>query len=469
MKSLSALGLLACAALLGAPGEAVAQHTGVSRTRHLPPVTLVALRGSQASYTTAAPRAEAYSSMFTRSALVNEPTPAATGAGPAISSPATSSPATSTTPMPSPTTPQSEYEQALKDTGWNDADSCTTGGCDTCGTACGCGGGWFGAAGGLVMTRNRANPYWTTYETNNNPNQLMNTQDAGAGWAGGGLVTLGYAFCGCANDCCNTCGPSGLMGPALAFTWWGTGEMNGFSQIFDNTGDPNTALSTPIDLGGVTINGNPASDYFDNASQQAIWRTDNVNSFEFNLLQGGIINTGRLQVIGLAGFRYFRFSEVLTLGSAGFGSTLFDPADAADTAYLGFRCVNNLYGGQIGAIFNYQVSPRFGLFLVPKAGIYGNQMNCQTLLYTGDGVSTYNLYAHKADVSFLGEIDTGVSWAFTPNLRAFVGYRVVGVANVALADNQFLPFLADVAGFEQVKQSGSLILHGGFAGLAWMF
>ena len=77
MKSLSALGLLACAALLGAPGEAVAQSSGVSRTRHLPPVTWVALRGSQASYTTAAPRSEAYSSMFTRSALVNEPTPAA--------------------------------------------------------------------------------------------------------------------------------------------------------------------------------------------------------------------------------------------------------------------------------------------------------------------------------------------------------------------------------------------------------
>ena len=464
MKSLSALGLLACAALLGAPDSAHAQYTGASQSRHLPPVTLVALRGSPASYTMVAPRAESYSSMFTKSALAKEPTPAAAPA------PATSLPTTSSAAMPSPPAAQSEYEQALKDTGWNDADGCSSGGCDTCGGACGCGGGgWFGAAGGLIMTRNRANPYWTTYETNNNPNQLMNTQNAGAGWTGGGMLTLGYAFCGCANDCCNTCGPSGLTGPALAFTWWGTGEMNGFSQIADSTGDPNTALSTPIDLGGVSINGNPASDYFDNASQQAIWRTDNVNSVEFNLLQGGIINTGRLQVIGLAGFRYFRFSEVLTFGSAAFGSSLFDPADAADQAYLGFRCVNNLYGGQIGAIFNYQFSPRFGLFLVPKAGIYGNQMNCQTLLYTGDGLSTYNLSARKSDVSFLGEIDTGVSYAFSPNLRAFVGYRVVGVANVALADNQFLPYLADVAGFEQVKQSGSLILHGGFAGLAWMF
>ena len=39
-----------------------------------------------------------------------------------------------------------------------------------------------------------------------------------------------------------------------------------------------------------------------------------------------------------------------------------------------------------------------------------------------------------------------MSYAFWNNWRAFLGYRVVGVANVALADNQFLPFLADTAG-----------------------
>ena len=47
-----------------------------------------------------------------------------------------------------------------------------------------------------MMGRNRANPFWTTYQTNNNVNQLMNTQNAEANWAGGGQVTVGYG-CSC--------------------------------------------------------------------------------------------------------------------------------------------------------------------------------------------------------------------------------------------------------------------------------
>ena len=50
-----------------------------------------------------------------------------------------------------------------------------------------------------------------------------------------------------------------------------------------------------------------------------------------------------------------------------------------------------------------------------------------------------------------------------------MGYRVLGVTNVALGDNQFLPFLADAGGFADVKDNGSLILHGATAGLQFTF
>src|SRR5258707_10530842 len=73
-------------------------------------------------------------------------------------------------PSPSGTEGRSEFEQALHSPPCDECDACNT--CNSC-----CGGRWFGAAGGLIMTRNRANPYWTTYQTNNNPNQLMNTQN----------------------------------------------------------------------------------------------------------------------------------------------------------------------------------------------------------------------------------------------------------------------------------------------------
>jgi hypothetical protein len=131
--------------------------------------------------------------------------------------------------------------------------------------------------------------------------------------------------------------------------------------------------------------------------------------------------------------------------------------------------VNNLFGVQVGALFNYMITSRVGVFVMPKVGIYGNQMNVRNQLYAGDGTQGFDISAHKSDISVLGEIDTGFDYAITPNWRAFIGYRVIGVAGLALGDNQFLPYLADNAGFAQVKQNGSLIMHGAMFGVAWVF
>jgi hypothetical protein len=324
--------------------------------------------------------------------------------------------------------------------------------CGDCGCCTPCRGcNWFGGVAGLVMGRNRSNPYWTTFETNNNPNQLMNTQNAGADWAGGGMFTVGYLPCGC-------CGPS------IAFTYWGLAPMTGLWTTV--AGGPIGSLSTPIDLrdpttgsGQVEINGVPANIYFDGARRHTITRSDNYNDFELNGLTP-FYSIGRLQFAGLAGFRYLRFSDSLLFTSENF---------AGDSASLGFKCINNLYGFQLGAVMSYQIWDRVGVFVLPKAGIYGNQMNCQTLLYSDINNPQYNILSHKTDVSFIGELDAGLSYAFASNWRAFIGYRVVGIANVALADNQFLPFLADTAGFAQVKQNGGLILHGAFFGVGWVF
>ena len=338
---------------------------------------------------------------------------------------------------------QSDSNQSSPSCGWED-----TGCCNPC-----CGATWFGSVGGLVMTRNRANPFWTTFQTGVNTNQLMNTQNAEASWAGGGQVTVGKSWC---------------CGTGLAFTYWGLGPMTGSASITD----PTNSLSTPINLntqfGPVMIGANPASFYFDNAHAQRITRSDNVQNFELNLLQSAMVNNSWLQLTGLAGFRYFQFNERLSYGSVASGHNFGDNG-GADEAYLNFRTTNNLFGGQIGAIANIPLTQRLGFFVIPKAGIFGNSMTGNAHLFSGDGMQGFNINSAKSDVSFLAEIDTGMNWAITPNFRAYFGYRVIGVANLALADNQFLPFLADQQGFAQLKQNGDLILHGGFAGAAWTF
>ena len=438
MKSICSTGLVLFATLGWAAGPANAQSDGYGTPSLLPlpstaPVFSNSTPASYNYYEKSATASEAFGSSLTN----RKPNPSSLSE-----------------PSPSDNEGRSDFEQALHSPPCDECDACNT--CNSCNSCCG--GRWFGAAGGLVMTRNRANPYWTTFQTNNNPNQLMNTQNAGAGWSGGGQITVGYRWCGC-------------NGPALALTYWGVAPMFGYSTVTDQTGNINTALSTPIDLGGVTMNnGILASHYFDNAAEQRIWRHDRFNNVEINLIQMSMVNTGRLQMGALAGFRYFRFSESLTYGSVAFGSNFGDNG-GADEAYMGFNVVNNLFGAQIGAFLNYNVTDRFGIFFIPKFGIFGNQMNCQTLLYTGDAVNnpTYNISAHKSDVSVLGELDSGLNYSVTPNIRAYIGYRVVAVSNVALADNQVLPFLADTAGFAQVKQNGDLILHGVMTGVAWAF
>ncbi len=172
-----------------------------------------------------------------------------------------------------------------------------------------------------------------------------------------------------------------------------------------------------------------------------------------------MISSDRLQVIGLAGFRYFRFSENLGFSSLTFGG---DPSDPDDWGNVRFKSLNSLYGAQLGSIFNFRFSDEWSLFFVPKAGIYGNNMSVGSRIYSGSDVA-YNFVDHKSDVAFLGQIDTGLNWRFRPNAYGYIGYRFLGAANVALGDTQFAASVGDL------KQSGSLILHGAFLGVGWLF
>jgi hypothetical protein len=334
---------------------------------------------------------------------------------------------------------QSQFEQSVQ-AEWTD--------CNDSGATCGH---WFGSVGGMVIGRNRPNAFTTT--TNNiSGASVLNTQDAGANWTGGWQITAGYMAGGC-------CG----SGPGFGFTYWGLGEMPGFAQANSATND----LSTTIDTTGVSIGADPASNFFVDSASQRISRSDQASNFEANLYFG-TWNFNRWTVVPFVGFRYFRFEEQLSFGGLE-GGAVWGQNGGADEAYLDFRTTNNLYGGQFGTYANYWVTDRFGLFLGPKVGLFGNQMIGRTRLYTGDGIEAYNISAYKSDFSLLGEVDTGFNVFLRPSLFVYMGYRVVGVANIALADNQFQSDLSDTQGFGQVKQNGDLILHGVMMGAGWMF
>jgi hypothetical protein len=255
----------------------------------------------------------------------------------------------------------------------------------------------------------------------------------------------------------------------VQFVYWQVWGMGGYSNITSAT----NTLSTPIDLGGVNITSGagtfPAGHFFDNSPEHQIWRTDNVSNFEINFLHQQIYAAPNFCTLTcLAGFRYFRFQETLTFGSVAFGDT-FGSNGGANEAYLRTQVTNNLFGAQIGVLANFAISPKFGAYVQPKVGAFGNGITANNQLYTGDGFSNFNIQSYKTAFSLLAEVDLGTYYWLTQNCQVFAGWRVIGVSNIALGDNQFLPYLADTAGYGTIKANGDLILTGGFAGLAFTF
>ncbi len=367
------------------------------------------------------------------------------------------------------------YEDAAKGNYWNDS------GCNSCGNSCGncccgCNYPWFAYVGGLTMGRDTANKFWTTYDQNNISHQLL--YFPGSDWGGGVDTRIGYWF-GCCNSCCdpckccNSCGSSGRFG--VEAIYWGMWGLDGTATVTSGT----NSLGTVQNDGDVYfINsgaGGDASLWFDNARQVTLSRNDEFHNVEVNFLYMPCCDPcNRFQMTALAGIRYFRFTEGLEwdqfAGSVPAGST-------TDEAILNTGVKNNLVGFQIGAYLNYQVCDRFGIFAIPKVGVFGNHIEGSNLMELSDGTvarftangDALNFNNTKNVCSLMASIDVGFNVALTCHWSWIGGYRVVLATDMALGDNQIPQFFADEAGWKNINSNGDLVLHGAFTGLQARF
>lgn len=354
--------------------------------------------------------------------------------------------------------PANEYDQA--------ASGCWSGDCGV--NLPSCQPKWFGYMGGLVMTRDNANKMWTTYETGNNPNQLMHFPNSD--YAGGAEVRFGRVFGGGCDSGCG-CNSGGCDLSAVEFTYWGVWDLGGEDSIYS----PTDNISSPINLGFVDIiaPGTPASDYFDNSREHRVSRHDEVHNVEINFLNFNM-STGcdNVQIQWLVGARFFKFDEFIQFGAVS-GGNEFGSNGGINEAYLDIDVENNLYGVQVGGRADWRVAPKMRLFAAPKFGLFANDIDLSTQLYRGDGAlatfassgNSFNLNSSKTDVAFLGQIDIGTTWDFSKNWSATIGYRALAITGVALGDDQIPPYLAAEGDWTDVDSAGALILHGGFAGV----
>ena len=313
---------------------------------------------------------------------------------------------------------------------------------------------WFAGASGLIMTRTL--PSGTATMQPSAGLTTLTTSSAAATWPGGLDFQVGR-----------------WMGEqqnwALEGIYWGVYGL-GTSATVTGTGI-NAIPQAP----GVILAGSPASAFLTDATQQQVARSDLVNNVEINWLYRltdrpeFLPLDRRLGFMWLAGFRFFELQDVLSQTST--SSTLPPSSIGANQSLLSVATNNNLFGAQVGAKADWRIAPRIRLSAVPKFMIGGNAITNTTELTTINGSGAtfaggqpVNVHSTLGVFSWLGSVDSSVAWDVTDHWSLSLGYRVVGVGNIAQADGQWPSTLAAPSALQGIDAGSSTILHGGFAG-----
>ena len=246
--------------------------------------------------------------------------------------------------------------------------------------------------------------------------------------------------------------------------------------------NPYGTVGTPLIVSDIQFDSVPGTAWFDNASEHRLWRRDEVQNVELNIVRGQwCYGQDSPWDLGWSmGVRYFRFQESWKFGSLA-GPDVTDPAHpiyhywgeggGLYEAYLRDGITNNLVGPQLGFELGYNMGCNFRFFLRPKVGIYDNQITNNFQAYLGNGVKattgdsgvpgTYPVNSTTNTVSFLTQVDVGVDWKFARQWSAQVGYRVVAVSSIGLADAQIPFYVVDIPAIAEIDKNSDLILHGG--------
>jgi len=311
---------------------------------------------------------------------------------------------------------------------------------------------WFAGASGLVMTRTLPNGVATMQPVGGTH---LTTTSGNLSWPGGVDLQLGRWF-------------GARQHHGLEFVYWGVFGMN--SQA--------SATATGIDAipqaSGARVGAVPAANFLQGATGQQVARSDLVNDVEINYLyalwdrpeflsRDPAAPSRPVSLMWLAGFRFFQLEDVLTAST--FSSTAGSPLDFSAATN------NNLYGGQMGAKFDWRFAPRLRFSAVPKFLLAGNSITNTSTLATASGTpaafvggSPVNVHSTLGVFSWLGSVDAAVAWDVTERWSLWMGYRVVGVGNVAQADGQWPTNITTASDISGITAGSSTIVHGGFAG-----
>lgn len=215
------------------------------------------------------------------------------------------------------------------------------------------------------------------------------------------------------------------------------------------TGDNNLAIPGALGL---------ASLDFYNVDQLTAASQATINNVEANLWRQ--VNDGPLSV--MAGFRYFDLDERYVIRGA-------DSDTGASQYRIGAQ--NDLYGAQVGGRFRRYIgdSSRFGVEVVGKAGIFGNNVGTSQRVTDFDNTFTLRDVSNSAGrAAFVGDLCFTSVFRVTDSLQARIGYTMIWAEGIARAANQ-LDFTDDAASGRFIQTGQGAFLQGITIGFEYGF
>ncbi len=243
----------------------------------------------------------------------------------------------------------------------------------------------------------------------------------------------------------------------------------GLSQIAANTTGtgPATIPIAPSALG-----------LFNATDTHVLTRQTDMNNFEINILQNSRPRFHANSTELLLGFRYFQFGETLLYEAVDIPQ--LSPIVASPESIGYFSSVENqLLGIQIGGRSDYQLRHHIGLHLGLKAGIFSNDVSTRQRIdyrLRDGGVTSpvaaggprsgqpFDIGGEDNSKSLMGELDVALSLQFSARSRVRVGYRALGVTDIAFASSQYQDDFTDATGFQNPSTNENLILQGSYIG-----
>jgi hypothetical protein len=197
------------------------------------------------------------------------------------------------------------------------------------------------------------------------------------------------------------------------------------------------------------------------ADYHRIARSSEFHSFEWNLINhASVCSNNNWLYRGIFGLRVMRFRDALNYSAH--SATNF----GFDFNQLNYNILtrNTFVGAQAGGSGEYCVTNKLRLSAGANAGIGTNFMEADQVISNSNGVlgvvpgfGNYSVMNDANDLAVFGEFDARMYYHVNCNWRLSLGYRVLGLAGVALAQEQIPHTVSDLS---YVKRDGGLLLHG---------